>query len=60
LEPSGRGGEANEIEVSWFSLPQVLKMIDRGEIEDAKSIIGLLFLWARSDSVLSRRRREQV
>jgi len=58
LEPSGRGGEADE--AYWFSWPQVLEMIDREEIEDAKSIIGLLVLWARSDSVLSPRRREQV
>ncbi len=60
LEPSGRGGEADEIEVSWFSWPQVLEMIDRGEIEDAKTIIGLLVLWAGSDSVLSGRRRERI
>ncbi|MFQ6001172.1 MAG: NUDIX hydrolase [Anaerolineae bacterium] len=58
LEPSGRGGEADE--TYWFSWPQVLEMIDRGEIEDAKTIIGLLVLWARSDSVLSPGRREQV
>jgi len=35
-------------------------MIDGGEIEDAKTIIALLVLWARSDNVLSRRRREEV
>lgn len=58
LEPSGRGGEADE--AYWFSWPQVLEMIDCEEIDDAKSIIGLLVLWARSDSVLSPRRREQV
>ncbi len=53
-----RGGEADEI--FWFCLPQVLEMIDGGEIEDAKTIIALLVLWARSDNVLSRRRREEV
>jgi len=56
LEPSGRGGEAEEI--SRFSLPQALGMIDGGEIEDARTIIGVL--WTRGDSALSRRRREQV
>lgn len=46
--------EADErIEISWLSWPQVLGMIDGGEIEDGKTIIGLLVLWARGDSVLS-------
>jgi len=35
-------------------------MIERGEIEEAKTIIGLLVLWARNDSILSQRGREQV
>ena len=51
LEPSERDGEADEIEISWLSLPQVLGMIDGGEIENAKTIIGVL--WARGDSILS-------
>jgi ADP-ribose pyrophosphatase len=49
LKPSGRGGEADE--PYWFSWPQVLEMIERGEIEEAKTIIGVL--WATGDSVLS-------
>ena len=59
LKPCERGREADEIELSWFSWSQALEMFDRGEIEDGKTIIGLLVLWARSDSVLSQR-REQV
>ena len=58
LEPSERDGEADEIETSWVSLSQVLGMIDREGIEDAKTIIGVS--WARNDSILSQRGREQV
>ena len=42
--------EADErIEVRWFELPEALAMIDRGEIREAKTIVGLL---------LEARRRE--
>lgn len=43
LEPSERGGEADERHRYCWPL----ELIDCGEIEDGKAIIGLLLLWAR-------------
>lgn len=47
LSPTSRKLDCDEeIEVAFLPVPQVLGMIKEGEIEDAKTIIGILYLAA--------------
>ncbi|MDI9643863.1 MAG: NUDIX hydrolase [Candidatus Verstraetearchaeota archaeon] len=47
LAPSKRNPDVDEeIETAFLPIPQVLEMVRRGEIEDAKTIIGALYLEA--------------
>lgn len=39
--------EDEQIRAEFVSLPRALKMIERGEIADAKTIVGLLRVWKR-------------
>jgi ADP-ribose pyrophosphatase len=46
-EVAAGGDEDEELEASWVTLAEALAMIDAGEIVDAKSIAGILWLARR-------------
>jgi len=46
--------EDEELELSWLALPDALRAIDAGEISDAKSITGILWLARRVARDLGR------
>jgi ADP-ribose pyrophosphatase len=48
LRPTQAGGDEDEsLEASWLTLDEALMAVDRGDIRDAKSIVGILWLAAR-------------
>jgi ADP-ribose pyrophosphatase len=49
-EASVDAPEDEDLELSWLSLPDALAAIDSGEIVDAKSIAGLLWLTHRLEA----------
>jgi len=54
LSPSSARAEYDEaIELIRVPLPEALRMIGRGEICDAKTIVGLLSAWARRQGLLA-------
>lgn len=52
---AGSGDDAEDIEVQRFPLDALAGMLERGEIEDAKTIIGLQWLLARNAAKEKRR-----
>ena len=48
LRPTQAGGDEDEsLEASWLTLDEAVESVDRGDIRDAKSIVGILWLAAR-------------
>jgi ADP-ribose pyrophosphatase len=48
LRPVAAGGDEDEsLEASWLTLDEAVAAVDSGEIADAKSIVGILWLAAR-------------
>ena len=53
-EASVRAPEDEDLELSWLTLPDALEAVESGEIADAKSIAGLLWLARRLGAAQAR------
>ena len=52
LRPTEAGGDEDEsLEASWLTLDEAVTAVDGGDIRDAKSIVGILWLAARLRSL---------